>query len=80
MRASLEVGRRAVAVVVSCAGLAAGATACGTARPEFLRIDVSGQEHTVFTGYNRPLTLTPPPADQTISTAQLRALGARAQS
>jgi len=47
-------------------------------RPEFLRIDVSGQEHTVFTGYNRPLTLTPPPADQTVSTAQLRALGARA--
>jgi hypothetical protein len=45
----------------------------------FLRIDVSGQEHTVFTGYNRPLTLTPPPADQTISTAQLGALGARAQ-
>ena len=31
-----------------------------SARPEFLRIDVSGQEHTVFTGYNRPLTLTPP--------------------
>ena len=30
-------------------------------RPEFLRIDVTGQEHTVFTGYNRPLTLTPPP-------------------
>jgi hypothetical protein len=50
-----------------------------SARPEFLRIDVSGQEHTVFTGYNRPLTLTPPPADQTISDAQLRALGARAQ-
>jgi len=48
-------------------------------RPEFLRIDVSGQEHTVFTGYNQPLTLTPPPADQTISTAQLAALGARAQ-
>ena len=47
-------------------------------RPEFLRIDVSGQEHTVFTGYNRPLTLTPPPADQTISTAQLAALGAQA--
>ena len=50
-----------------------------SARPEFLRIDVSGQEHTVFTGYNRPLTLTRPAADQTISTAQLRALGARAQ-
>ena len=49
-----------------------------SARPEFLRIDVSGQEHTVFTGYNRPLTLTPPPAGQTISTAQLGALGARA--
>ena len=49
-----------------------------SARPEFLRIDVSGQEHTVFTGYNRPLTLTPPPADQTISTAQLAALGAQA--
>ena len=50
-----------------------------SARPEFLRIDVSGQEHTVFTGYNRPLTLTPPPAGQTISTAQLGALGARAK-
>ena len=49
-----------------------------SARPEFLRIDVSGQEHTVFTGYNRPLTLTPPPAGQTISTAQLQAQGARA--
>jgi hypothetical protein len=48
-------------------------------RPEFLRIDVSGQEHVVFTGYNRPLTLTPPPAGQTISTAQLAALGAQAQ-
>jgi hypothetical protein len=48
-------------------------------RPEFLRIDVSGQEHVVFTGYNRPLTLTPPSADQTISTAQLAALGAQAQ-
>ncbi len=47
-------------------------------RPEFLRIDVSGQEHTVFTSYNRPLTLTRPPADQTISTAQLTALGAQA--
>jgi hypothetical protein len=50
-----------------------------SARPEFLRIDVSGQEHTLFTGYNRPLTLTPPPAGQTISTAQLGALGARAK-
>ena len=50
-----------------------------SARPEFLRIDVSGQEHTVFTGYNQPLTLTPPPAGQTISTAQLGALGARAK-
>jgi len=49
-----------------------------SARPEFLRIDVSGQEHTVFTGYNRPLTLTRPPADQTISTDHLGALGARA--
>ena len=50
-----------------------------SARPEFLRIDVSGQEHTVpFTGYNRPLTLTPPPAGQTISTAQLGALARQA--
>jgi hypothetical protein len=49
-----------------------------SARPEFLRIDVSGQEHTVFTGYNGPLTLTPPPAGQTISAAQLAALGAQA--
>ena len=48
--------------------------------PEFQRIDVNGQEHVVFTGYNRPLTLTPPPADQTISTAQLAALGTQAQS
>jgi hypothetical protein len=51
-----------------------------SARPEFLRIDVSGQEHAIFTGYNRPLTLTPPPPGQTISTAQLAALGAHAQS
>lgn len=50
-----------------------------SARPEFLRIDVSGQEHVVFTGYNLPLTLTPPPPGQTISTAQLVALGAQAQ-
>jgi hypothetical protein len=48
------------------------------ARPEFLRIDVSGQEHSVFTGYNRPVTLTPPPAGQTISTAQLAGRGAHA--
>jgi hypothetical protein len=47
-----------------------------SARPEFLRIDVSGQEHAVFTGYNGPLTLTPPPPGQMISTAQLAALGA----
>jgi hypothetical protein len=46
-----------------------------SARPEFLRIDVSGEEHTVFTGYNRPLTLTRPPADQT---AQLGAPATRA--
>jgi hypothetical protein len=32
VRASLEAGRRAVAVVVSCAGLVAGATACGNAQ------------------------------------------------
>ncbi len=50
-----------------------------SARPELLRIDVSGQEHAVFTGYNLPLTLTPPPADQTVTTAQLAALGAQAQ-
>ena len=48
-----------------------------SARPEFLRIDDS-QWHTVFTGYNRPVTLTPPPADQTITAAQLAALGAHA--
>ena len=48
-----------------------------SARPEFLRIDDS-QWHTVFTGYNRPLTLTPPPPDQTITPAQLAALGAQA--
>ena len=32
MQASLEVGWRAIAVVISCAGLAAAATACGTAQ------------------------------------------------
>jgi hypothetical protein len=38
-----------------------------SARPEILRIDVSGQEHEVFTGYNQPVTFTPPPANDTVT-------------
>ena len=45
-----------------------------SARPEFLRLDVSGQEHVEFTGYNQPVTITPPPADETVTEAQLGAL------
>jgi hypothetical protein len=49
-----------------------------SARPEFLRLDVSGQEHVDFTGYNQPVTLTPPPADETVTPAQLEALARQA--
>jgi len=49
-----------------------------SARPEFLRLDVSGQEHVEFTGYNQPVTFTPPPADDTVTDAQLRALATQA--
>ncbi len=49
-----------------------------SARPEFLRLDVSGQEHVDFTGYNQPVTLTPPPADETVTGAQLEALARQA--
>jgi hypothetical protein len=49
-----------------------------SARPEFLRLDVSGQEHVVFTGYNQPVTITPPPADDTVTEAQLGALDRQA--
>ena len=45
-----------------------------SARPELLRLDVSGHEHVEFTGYNQPVTFTPPPADETVTEAQLRAL------
>jgi len=45
-----------------------------SARPELLRLDVSGQEHVEFTGYNQPVTFTPPPADDTVTEAQLEAL------
>ena len=45
-----------------------------SARPEFLRLDVSGQEHVEFTGYNQPVTITPPPADETVTEAQLEAM------
>ena len=44
-----------------------------SARPELLRVDVS-QDHAEFTGYNQPVTFTPPPADETVTEAQLRAL------
>jgi len=49
-----------------------------SARPELLRLDVSGQEHVEFTGYNQPVTFTPPPADDTVTDAQLRALTTQA--
>jgi hypothetical protein len=49
-----------------------------SARPEFLRLDVSGQEHVDFTGYNQPVTLTPPPAYETVTEAQLEALARQA--
>jgi hypothetical protein len=45
-----------------------------SARPEFLRLDVSGQEHVELTGYNQPVTFTPPPAGDTVTAAQLEAL------
>jgi len=45
-----------------------------SARPELLRLDVSGREHEDFTGYNQPVTLTPPPAGDTVTEAQLQAL------
>jgi hypothetical protein len=45
-----------------------------SARPEFLRLDVSGQEHVDFTGYDQPVTVNPPPADETVTPAQLQAL------
>jgi hypothetical protein len=49
-----------------------------SARPELLRVDVSGQEHVDFTGYNQPVTFTPPPADETVTQAQLGALARQA--
>ena len=49
-----------------------------SARPEFLRLDVSGQEHVEFAGYNQPVTFTPPPAGDTVTDGQLRALATQA--
>jgi hypothetical protein len=49
-----------------------------SARPELLRLDVSGHEHVDFTGYDQPVTLTPPPADDTLTEAQLEALARQA--
>jgi len=49
-----------------------------SARPEFLHLDVSGQEHVDFTGYGQPVTLTPPPADETVTPAQPEALAGQA--
>ncbi len=49
-----------------------------SARPEFLRLDVSGQEQVDFTGYNQPVMLTPPPAYDTVTEAQLEALARQA--
>jgi hypothetical protein len=49
-----------------------------SARPELLRLDVSGQEQVEFTGYNQPVTFTPPPAGDTVTDAQLRALATQA--
>jgi hypothetical protein len=49
-----------------------------SARPQFLRVDVSGQEHLDFTGYNQPVTFTPPPADEVVTPARLQALAGQA--
>ena len=49
-----------------------------SARPELVRLDVSGQEHVEFTGYNQPVTFTPPPVGDTVTDAQLRALATQA--
>jgi hypothetical protein len=49
-----------------------------SAHPEFLHLDGSGQEHVDFTGYNQPVIVTLPPADQTVSAAQLQALARQA--
>ncbi len=37
-----------------------------SARPDFLRIDAGSQGHLDFTGYNAPMSLTPPPAAETV--------------
>ncbi len=42
-----------------------------SARPEILRIDGGSAGHMDFTGYNAPVALTPPPADETIDGAKL---------
>jgi hypothetical protein len=49
-----------------------------SARPEFLRLDVSGQENLDFAGYDRPVTVTPPPASETVTPAQLEELAGQA--
>ena len=41
-----------------------------SASPEFLRLDGGTSGHLDFTGYNAPMVLTPPPADQTVNGAK----------
>jgi len=41
-----------------------------SARPEFLRLDGGSGGRLDFTGYNAPLTLTPPPASETLDGAK----------
>jgi hypothetical protein len=41
-----------------------------SAHPEFVRLDAGRQGHLDFTAYDAPLTLTPPPASQTIDGAR----------
>jgi hypothetical protein len=41
-----------------------------SASPEFLRLDRGTSGHLDFTGYNVPMVLTPPPADETVNGAK----------
>jgi hypothetical protein len=51
-----------------------------SAHPKFVRLVFAdqGQGHLDFTGYNLPVTLTPPPANETINDSQLAALATQA--
>ena len=51
-----------------------------SAHPEFVRLVFAdqGQGHLDFTGYNLPVTFTPPPANETINDSQLASLATQA--